>query len=306
MNRKNPVKCRLIGVQSKKSLAEILKIDLKDLIEMSKDSKKYFREFTDHSKGKPRTCQEPNKQLKQIHRLLKIMLSFIELPDYVYSGRKKRCYVDNARVHVGNPRLTKMDIASFYPSCRREYVYRFFVDKLNMSFDTAEILTNITTYNGHIPTGSPVSQILAYLIHKDIFDKISLYAKKNGFTFTLYVDDLCFSGSSATVNSKISVFVNAELKRKSLKLKRSKLVSYGPQKDKLVTGCIVGKEGRLSAPDKLKKMIFDPIRVEKGNISRIDPKTLRSSFGRVQAVKQIEGKLVFGNLSSKILSEMRK
>ena len=298
--------CRLIGIRSKQSLADTLKIDLKDLKKISADPKKHFREFTDNSKGKPRQCQEPRPQLKRIHTQLKVLLSFIQPPDYVYSGRKKLCYVDNARIHIGNSRMTKMDISKFYQSCRREYIYRFFVDKIKMSHDTAEILTNISTFNGHIPTGSPVSQILAFLIHQDIFDTINSYAKKNGLTFSLYVDDLCFSGNTHLINSKLSVYINSLLKTKSLKLNRKKIITYGPNKEKLITGCIIDKNENLSAPDKLKKKIFQHIRTQNGNVDKISEENIRSTFGRVQAVKQIEGKFVFQNLHNNLLSELQK
>lgn len=301
----NLPKRRLHLRKSKNVLAEILKVDRKVLLQISKNSDAHYKVFPIFKDGKSRMVEEPDEVLKPIQHILKCIFGDIDLPDYLNSGRKKRSYVDNAKVHVANTRLTKMDISKFYPSCKREFVYRFFLEKLGTSKDIAEILTNLTTYKGHLPTGSPTSQILAYLINRDLFDNIAAKAQAKNMDFSLYVDDLCFSGNGEDVNAKLSVFVRQELKKNRLSLKRKKIISYGPHKEKLITGCLIKTNGTIVAPDKLKKKIFAPLKSVGGEVSKLKKKTLSSTVGRVQAAKQIEGKDIFSSLHNNLLAKAR-
>jgi hypothetical protein len=274
------------------------------LLKLSAESDKHYKEFNIYKDGKPRLVEEPDGFLKPLHQILLCILSDIGLPDYVNSGRKKRSYVDNAAAHRGNSRLTKMDIFKFYPSCKREFIYRFFRYRLETSGDIAEILTNLLTYKGHIPTGSPTSQILAFFIHQKTFDRMAAHAQSKGFVFSLYVDDICFSTSNSNLNAGISAFVTGELKSTGLKLNRKKIISYGPHKEKSITGCLLTTDGKMLAPDKLKKKFFRPIRIVGGDINKLSPREAQSAFGRLQSIKQIEGKNVLASLHGQLRQRM--
>ena len=48
--------------------------------------------------------------------------------------------------------------------------------------------------NGHLPTGSPISQSVAFFSNLTVFNNISTYSKSRNIEFSVYVDDLTFSG----------------------------------------------------------------------------------------------------------------
>ncbi len=77
--------------------------------------------------GKPRLIEPPKEELKSVQTRIKNMLKKIVVPDNIFSGIKGRSYADNAFCHIGNKRrpLFKIDLTAFFPTIRRETVYRF-------------------------------------------------------------------------------------------------------------------------------------------------------------------------------------
>ena len=109
---------------------------------------------------------------KQVQRRILRLIQFVERPEWVIAGTKEKSYIDNGKFHLKSNYALMVDIKKFYDNCQREYVYRFFRNRLLNSPDVAEILTNIVTYEGGIPTGCPTSQLLAYYAYEDMFTKI--------------------------------------------------------------------------------------------------------------------------------------
>ncbi|GJM72667.1 hypothetical protein HMSSN036_48830 [Paenibacillus macerans] len=120
-------------------------------------------------------------------------MSNIRRPDWLISGEKGKSYIDNGKVHQNSSVFLTIDIKKFYDNCKREYVFRFFKDKMCCAGDVAGVLAEIVTFNGGIPTGCPTSQLIAYYAYEEMFENINKIASKHGCIFTLYVDDMTFS-----------------------------------------------------------------------------------------------------------------
>lgn len=126
------------------------------------------------------------------------MLERIEKPDYLHSGVRGRSYISNAKVHIGAVPLVKLDLKKFYPSVDGARVFRFFTGPMRCSPDVAALLTRLCTYEDHVPTGSCVSQLLAFYAAKPLFDELHSLAEGAGVRGSCYVDDLTWSGHGAT------------------------------------------------------------------------------------------------------------
>ena len=184
----------LFKIGSKKKLAECLGLpDKKEILRLLTLEIPYAK-FYIQKKGKRRFCEEPCPQLKKVHLRILSLLQNISIPDYLHSAVKKRSYISNAKVHLGAGQVATLDIKKFYPSISREMVVRFFHKSMECSRDVAATLADLTTCDGHVPTGSPLSPLLAFFACKEMFDKINSHAKNEGVKFTCYVDDLTFSG----------------------------------------------------------------------------------------------------------------
>lgn len=227
-----------------------MNIDLKPLLLLA-EAEDNYQIFTIYKNGKPRTVQTPKKHLEAIHTRLFKLLQRIETPEYLHSGVKRRSHVTNAKAHETSGGLVKLDIKGYYPSTKRERVYQFFRSDLHCSSDVAKVLSDLSCVNGHIPTGSPLSQILAFFASFHMFDDISLLAKGSGVTFTLYVDDLTFSGH------KVSKAFLWNIKKiiHNYGFEYHKEYSAPPQRVKVVTGVAIGNDG-VRVQNKHQKAIY--------------------------------------------------
>jgi hypothetical protein len=237
-------------LKSKRRLSELLHIDLRSLLLLA-DARDNYQIFTIYKNGKPRKVETPKKQLEAIHTRLFKLLQRIETPDYLHSGVKQRSHVTNAKAHENSAGLVKLDIKSYYPSTKRERVYQFFRNDLHCSPDVAKLLSDLSCVDGHIPTGSPLSQILAFFASFHMFEGISQLANDNEIAFTVYVDDLTFSGPKVSQ----AFLWNVKKVIHNYGFGYHKLYSAPPQRVKVVTGVAIGNDG-MRVQNKHQKAIY--------------------------------------------------
>jgi hypothetical protein len=182
---------------SRKKLAALLGFDL-SVLEGLAAATNNFRTFEIKQGIKLRKVEVPKRRLERVHRKVFSLLERIEKPEYLHSGIKGRSYITNAKVHTGSVPLVKLDLKKFYPSIGGARVYRFFQQALQCSPDVAGLMTKLCIVDGHVPTGSCVSQLLAYFSAKPMFDELHMLSVQWGLRDTCYVDDLTWSGERAT------------------------------------------------------------------------------------------------------------
>lgn len=246
--------CALYKCKSKKKLAELLLIDLR-YIKNSKNFINYHSFKLTGKNNKTRLINAPKPFLKKIQKRMLELLGPIIRPTWVMFGEKGKSYIQNAIVHQYNPYCITMDIKGFYDHCRRNAVYRFCKDKLQVSPDVATIITDFATWEQHIPTGSPVSQILAYHAYEDMFCKINEYAKSIGAKFTLYVDDITISSKNPIDPKKLASKVRRILHVYGHTISKNKTKYYSKNDFKLITGVIISPDHQLLVPNKLSHKI---------------------------------------------------
>ena len=187
--------CRLYRCSSKKKLAELLGIDRAKLIALTKDPTAY-RIFARRTNGKERVIEEPRGELRRVHDRLLALLSRIDPPSYLHSGVKRRSYISNAKQHAGGGRILKTDVSKFYPSTTHHQVFVGFLREFCCAGDVAKLLADLCTYQGHVPTGSPISMPAAFFAHKQALDALHRRMLGQNITMTVYVDDITLSGES--------------------------------------------------------------------------------------------------------------
>jgi len=186
----------LYKLQSKKKLFVLLGIKPQQLNSLLSNANNY-REFSkpDKNSGKIRHYEVPKERLEFLHRRLFNLLSKITSPNYLQSGTKGRSHISNAKMHIGCDELVSLDIKNFYPSTKGWHVYDFFHNVLLCSPDVSAILKDISTHNNHVPTGSCLSQKIAFFAHYEMFNEIDNLSNKFNLIFSCFVDDLNLSGS---------------------------------------------------------------------------------------------------------------
>ena len=244
---------RLYRLGSKSRLIAVLNLSsLEELDALVEAGNTNYRAYTE-SDG--RDIQYPIGPLAACHKRLAKLLRRIDVPDYVHS-KKGRSYVSNARAHANNTPSAKTDISKYFPSTSFAHVQRFFAEDLKCPKDVAWYLTKLCTFDEHIPTGSQISNSLAFLSNRPLFDRIYEHALKQGCLMTLLQDDISISGPAAS--KKILNEILMEIRKFGLRAspKRKKTKTYPASVAKVLTGVIV--KGKLvTLPNRRQKLIVD-------------------------------------------------
>lgn len=222
----------LYKLKSKKKLEGILFSDSEALKTLSKDENNY-NVFNDAG----RLIQAPKESLDRVHSRIASLICRVKQPDYVHSGQKSRSHVSNAEAHIEPNKALTTDIKGFFQSTPRSQVFKFFYYKLQCSPDVANLLADICTYNGHIPTGSRISMPLAYWANSDMFNELSNLAKKHNITMSLYVDDLTFSGGE--VNRLFKSLAKRIITRHGHLMHPKKTKLFKKDDTKVITGVVI-------------------------------------------------------------------
>lgn len=236
--------CRLYKVSSPLDLAARLKVSLSALEALATGVGNY-NIYDIEQKGKKRTVQVPRPALQRLHARIHQFLSRIETPDYLHSAIKGRSYLSNARAHLNNESLVKVDVKKFFQSVPKAAVFKFFNETMKCAPHVSGLLANLLTVNGHLPTGSSSSPIVSYYAYKDMFDGIETLVEAKGLKMTCYVDDITISGAGAT--PKLSHEVRQLIASTGLKSHKTKF--FPAQRVKIVTGVAIVR-GQAQLPNK--------------------------------------------------------
>jgi len=227
----------LYKVSSHASLAKILFIEPRTVKVILKngDNNYYFSTLPESD----RSLEIPKSQLRRIHARINNLFSRIEAPAYLNSGVKGRSNIKNAKDHLGDKALVKIDIKKFYPSTTEGMVEKCFIKIFRCSKDVAKTLSKLCCVNGHLPTGSPISQSLAFYVNMSIFKHLSIYSKARNIVFSVYVDDMTFSGK--VIPKNFVGYVTSYIE-KSRGYRCHKIRTYNASTPKVVTGAVITGE----------------------------------------------------------------
>ena len=301
MNQKNkiyPVKqSPLYRLGRKKDLATLLNVSVGDFSTLKQKSN--FKEWT-NKQG--RLIEEPAHTLKVLLSYLHKILQRIETPLYLMSGKAGVSSQCNATKHLETPYMINVDIEKFYQNSKREFIYSMFKDTFEQTNDIASLLADITTYDGHIPTGAPTSQILAFWAYKKTFDKIDTLSKSHDIIMTLWVDDITFSSKKPFPSNWIED-IKKILNKVDLNLKDNKTIKKTKNQFKGVTGTAISPQGEKKVKNKKRHKILKII--EEQPIEQMPEKTINSLLGQLSAQRRNEPSF-FQNTYERVIKAKKK
>lgn len=250
-------KSPLYELKRRKKLLEIFYIRNYKILENLAINKANYKVYSIDNKNKPtkRKIEEPKDLLKAFHRRFNALLQRINVPDFVKAGRKGSCYVDNGKAHINGKYFFCSDVEKFFPSSRKQKVFQFLFYDLKMGNDIASLLTNILTFDNHLPTGAPSSQLLTYWAYKKTFNDIYEKALSMDICMTLFVDDLTFS-SSKPIPADFKRYVISRLKSEGLSVNKKKTKTYSINQYKKTTGTVITPDNKILVPNKLQHKIY--------------------------------------------------
>ena len=277
----------LYARRSHKKLAELLCVSIKALPQLSEDLNYRLKLVVDDGpRKKKRLVQIPVGRLRPVHDRIQRLLAQIETPDYLYSGLSGVNVVDNATEHTSYPYTLKMDIKRYFPNCSREQAEKFYRRTMMIPKDVARTLSEICTYDGSIPTGSPFSMSLAFWSYKATFDQIDRLARERNVKFTLWVDDMVFSAMEPIPRSFKADVVRL-IRNAGHRINPKKTKNFLRSDFKVITGVAISPGGELLVSNRHREKILDCL-ARGGGIEGLGLREARSVLGMIQFGRQIE------------------
>jgi len=244
--------------------------------------------------GTLRRIEDPAPALKNVQRLIQYFLQCVYHPVrasaafgfLVRTDREKypRNIFTNAAAHIGCQWMFKTDLQGFFHQITYKDLMRLFGGEL-FGFDEelSRILAGLCTFHGRLPMGAPTSPVLSNLCCISLDEKIQSVVVDNAMLYTRFADDLCFS-SKEEITSYTSGQILLHIESLGWVINRNKTVLLGPDKDKEVTGLVVGSSRIYLSSDFIK--------------------TLKAEVGRY--AKVYEAAVIFGRAHSKWIQRYRE
>ena len=276
-----------LNIRSIDHLCKQLGTSPAEIDKLTKHIGHYYNTFYQKKRnGDPRRIDEPLPRLKQIMQNLQDRMQRLELPGYIQGGRRGYSNISNARVHIGQPAILKLDIENCFPSISSGRVYDVFNRDLDCHPNVARMLTRLTTFNGCLPQGAPTSSIICAFTLGPLARRLYRLSKYHKARFTLYVDDITFSGGLKI--DKLKPKIIKIMKQERFNVKEDKIEVICNPHEQTVTGPRVNDGVDISGKgmNEIRTMFnYLKAKVEDGDI--LDETEVRSFEGKLANLSRL-------------------
>jgi RNA-directed DNA polymerase len=185
-----------------------------------------------------RRIDEPLPSLKEIQSwMLKNILQHAPIAPAAKAYHSGANVLLNAKFHVGQPVLIRLDIKNFFPSITIGAIFRVFKD-FGYTSQLASLFSHLCCLKGSLPQGAPTSPALSNIVLAGLDKTLLEFAIEQGIRYTRYADDLTFSG---VIENPVRIIrrVRTELRALSFELNQKKIAVQKTGARQVVTGIIV-------------------------------------------------------------------
>jgi RNA-directed DNA polymerase len=242
-----------------KKISEKLIIEQSEIALFIKKSPYSYKTFyiKKRNSNKKRKISQPSRALKLVQKLvLSDFLQDLPIHKCATAYQKNIGIKDNAKAHVKNDFLLKMDFSNFFPSIKPEDLIKHYEKYKNSMSDADKnslkkifFLGNRKNTNVELSIGAPSSPFISNTLLYDFDQKINAYCSERNITYTRYADDIAFS-----TNIKNSLYEIPDVVKKilieidypKLKINKEKTVFASKKKNRHLTGLVLTNENTLS------------------------------------------------------------
>jgi RNA-directed DNA polymerase len=154
----------------------------------------------------PRTIEAPIKPIKDIQRRLLRLLEGQYRPHYGAHGYiAGRSIATNARIHVGQRWLLRVDLTDFFTSINFGRVRGLFLARpFSFPPEVATLVAHICCHKNHLPQGAPTSPLVSNLVCRRLDMQLGELAVTERCFYTRYCDDITFSTNRRTFPASLA------------------------------------------------------------------------------------------------------
>jgi len=257
--------------ESHLSLAEAMGISLRELkfltFAREVSSSSHYKRFTIPKKtGGERLISAPQDRLKnQQYWIYENILKKLPMHQAAHGFTTGKSIVSNAEPHLGSKLVINLDLKDFFPSLSYKRVLGMFIG-MGYSPAIATVLALLTTeqptqeveLDGErwfvasgtrcLPQGAPTSPAITNWICRRLDVRLEGVAKKFGFSYTRYADDMTFSANEEGVNNsqKLLWQVKKIVHEEGFTIHPNKLRLMRKGQRQEVTGVVVNEKPSVS------------------------------------------------------------
>lgn len=175
-------------------VAHVLAKTVEQLREFSRYSCKYRHREEPKKRLGTRRLSAPEPLLMTALRMLDASTLFTALPvhDAAHGFVARRSIVTHAAAHAGAAMLVSVDLEDWFDTINTARVDAA-LRGAGWTSDAARIVSRMCTCDGKLPQGAPTSPRLANFVARHLDRQLLLLARRFGFGYTRYADDLTFS-----------------------------------------------------------------------------------------------------------------
>jgi retron-type reverse transcriptase len=251
------------------ALAAALELDVKALRHFSTHSPKdrithYVTFAIPKRTGGERLIMAPKARLKRLQRKLNALLvNKLPVSEYAHGFRTARSVRSNAEPHVGKNVVLHLDIQDFFPSIHFGRV-RGLLIALGYGYPVATTLAALMTDTprqpvvvGDVcffapvgsracPQGAPTSPGVSNALLMKMDHRLAGLARRYGFSYTRYADDLTFSGDDIDAAHALRLLAARVVKEEgfTINARKTRVLRSGSRQS--VTGVVVNEVLGLS------------------------------------------------------------
>ena len=199
--------------------------------------------------GKVRIIDAPTIDLKVRQKWIKRnIIDKIKVSHVAFGFIKKRSICDNAKMHINQKVVVNIDLKDFFPSISYSQVFKIF-RYIGYSYRISHYLTKLcTNYNFVLPQGAPTSPGISNIVLLKLDKRLLSLAKKYGFLYSRYADDLTFSGDENIL--KYIKVIKKIIFDEGYNINANKFRVQFNNSRQVVTGLVVNK--KLTIPQKIR------------------------------------------------------
>lgn len=230
----------LPSIQTIADLSSLTHVSEYTIHNLSKNADFHYRVYDIPKKNKkPRVISQPSKRLKGLQSWVLVnILNKLRVSNHCKGFEKGSSISNNAEAHVGANTILTVDLKDFFLSINKTRVYNIF-KSIGYNSLIASILTNICTFRGALPQGSPCSPKLANLSAWMMDVRIQGYVGQRGISYTRYADDISLSGLHPSKVVNILPMIESIINDEKFVVNKDKTRIAGSARSKKVTGLIL-------------------------------------------------------------------